>query len=370
MKRILLLVASCLLCGNMLAQPLRQKIQSIVDSFYVAYPGATGIIIHVEAPDQELSVDLVAGVGDKKTNAKLLPGQPVQTASNTKTYIAATVLKLVEQKKIALEDTIADLLSKRTNDLLVSDGYKTNKITVKQLLSQTAGISDFVDEDYTKFVDTHKDHHWTRDEQILRAVTIGKPFAEPGDSFKYADINYLLLTEIIEHCTGKSFYTSVRDLLQYRKLGLDHTWFADLEPVPAGTQPRAHQYWETKQWDSYDFDLSWDLYGGGGIIATARDMAVFYQRLFDGSIIKDTALLRAMHTNVPSLSGARYCLGVWKISIDGREAYYHGGFLGTDVAYFPGLNASVAIVVLEKNERDISAEMCKRIAGALGSGRK
>jgi D-alanyl-D-alanine carboxypeptidase len=47
-----------------------------------------------------------------------------------------------------------------------------------------------------------------------------------------------------------------------------------------------------------------------------------------------------------------YCLGIRKIKIGGIIGYNHGGGLGTDVTYFPGLNATIAIASVDADKRD------------------
>ena len=75
----------------------------------------------------------------------------------------------------------------------------------------------------------------------------------------------MLLAEIIEQKTHQPFYAVIRDLLKYNELGLTKTWFIDLEKYPKQTLALAHQYSDKYNWDSYDINPSWDLYGGGGI---------------------------------------------------------------------------------------------------------
>jgi D-alanyl-D-alanine carboxypeptidase len=101
------------------------------------------------------------------------------------------------------------------------------------------------------------------------------------------------------------------------------------------------------------------------VAATASDLALFFQLLFTGQVVHDQALLDQMHADVPSHSKSNYCLGIRRLNIGGLTGYYHGGFWGTDVIYFPELKASIAIFVLERSQRDISADICKAIGGVL-----
>jgi D-alanyl-D-alanine carboxypeptidase len=362
MKNRILSTLVLMFCTIVLyAQPAEQQLQKIVDSFYRSIPNATGIMIHVASPDRKLSWSYATGYSEKSSKQKLAADQPVLIASNTKTYVAAAIVKLAELRKIGIEDAIGSLISERSKVLLQSDGYDLDAIKVKHLLSHTSGLSDYTEGDYFDFVNAHKQYHWTREEQIKRTVDIAAPLAAPGDTFKYADVNYLLLTEIIEKVSGKPFYTAIRTLLEYRKLQLNKTWFVDLEQKPAGTKETAHQYWSKYPWDSYELDPSWDLYGGGGIAATTEDLARFFQNLFEGKIIRDKHLLQLMHTEVLH----HYCFGIKNIKVADLEAYYHGGFWGTDAVYIPALNSSIAIFILQKDERDKGGALCKEVVTAL-----
>lgn len=340
-------------------------IRMVVDSFYAAVPQMKGIIVYVEAPAQGLICSRAAGVSDTVSNEALRADQPILIASNTKTYIAAAILRLQEGGQLNIQQSVAELLPRKTTAMLRADGYDPGKIQVRHLLSHSSGIADYVTDAYFDTVNAQRTRRWTRDEQIRLALTKETPLGAPGDTFRYADINYLLLSEIIEQKTGKPFHTAVRELLEFRANGIRHTWFGSLEPRPAKTRETAHQYWSKRHWDSYAFDPSWDLYGGGGIVASMADMGHFYQALFGGRILRDTAVLNLMHTPVMQNDPHRYCLGMRVISMDGHTGYQHGGFWGTDAVYFPELRATIAIAVLEKDQRDVSAAVCRRLRGLL-----
>jgi len=277
--------------------------------------------------------------------------QPILIASNTKPYVAAAILRLVEEGKLTIDQPIKNLLSRNTRTLFEKKGYDLHHITVKHLLSHTSGIQDYVDEAYFQFVNLHPNYKWKKEEQVRRSLEIGDPHPA-GQKFSYGDINYLLLTEIIEQKMRKPFYTAMRGLLKYKELELTKTWFIDLEKYPENTMPLAHQYAKKYNWDSYDIDPSWDLYGGGGIAMTARETALFFQYLFSGKIIHDKKLLEAMHSYVLSPDQCRYCLGIYHFEM-GFNAYYHGGWWGTDVIYSPESNATITVFTLQKDFQHI-----------------
>lgn len=330
---------------------LQTVFKNKIDSIYNNNKDAVGIIVHVEAPKQNISWSYAKGIANTKTNELLNAQQPVLIASNSKPYVAAAILRLVEKGKISLEQPIKKLLSGKTCQLFEKDGYNLDAITIKHLLSHTSGIQDYVNEDYFEFVNQHPKYTWKKEEQIKRSIEIGSP--QPvGEKFSYGDINYLLLAEIIEQKTHKPFYTAIRDLLKYKELNLTKTWFINLENYPPNTLALAHQYASKYKWDSYDIDPSWDLYGGGGMAATAKESALFFQYLFDGKIIQDKQILEAMHTYVLPSDQSKYCLGLYHFEM-GFNAYYHGGWWGTDVIYSPESDATITVFTLQKGFQHI-----------------
>lgn len=352
MKPICIFLFAFLLSKALFAQSYERDIQIMIDSFYKAHPKTVGIMIDIESTSKNISWTYAVGYADKNLNTPINAYQPALTASNTKTYVAAAILKLVEQHKLDIEQPIDRIIDKKTNKKLLKSGYKTNDIKIQNLLSHTSGIADYVNDDYFEFVDKHKKHKWTRNEQIKLATTIGKPLALPGDTFKYADVNYLLASEIIENITKHPYYTAIKELLEFNKNNLLTTWFVSKQKVPQNSYPLVHQYYEKFAWDSYDINPSWDLYGGGGIATTTKDLSMFFQLLFDGKIIQDTNLLVKMYS--PIYSNTNYGLGVRKIVVNGHTGYYHGGWWGTDAIYFPELKTSVTIYILERSEKDLS----------------
>ncbi|MGV0997495.1 serine hydrolase domain-containing protein [Empedobacter falsenii] len=330
---------------------LQTIFQSKIDSIYEKNKDAVGIIVHVEAPKQKISWSYAKGVSDIKTNKVLNHQQPVLIASNTKPYVAAAILRLVEKDQVTINQSIKNLLSNKTRQLLEKDGYDLNAITIKNLLSHTSGIQDYVDDAYFELVNQHPKYKWTKAEQIKRAMEIGSP-QKVGEKFSYGDINYLLLAEIIEQKTHQPFYKAIRDLLKYKELGLTQTWFIDLEKYPKQTLPLAHQYADKYKWDSYDLNPSWDLYGGGGIASTAKESALFFQYLFEGKIIQNKQILDSMSTYVLSSDQSKYCLGIYHFDL-GFNAYYHGGWWGTDVIYSPESDATITVFTLQKGFQHI-----------------
>ena len=359
-KHIFLLIISLLILSSCATTKIERsrnnkyvEYQTIIDSIYQSNPKAIGIMVHIESPQKGISWSGSVGYSDAENKIKLTPDQPALIASSIKTYISATILRLQEQNKLSIEDAIKDHLTNRTIKLFESDGYDLDRIKIKHLLSHTSGIEDYANDEYLEWIDKNQKHRWTRDEQLELSIKVGSPLGKPEDSFNYADANYLLCTEIIESVTKKPFYESIRELLKYEELGFSNTWFPILETKNKQTKSLVHQYWGEKNWDSYNQDISYDLYGGGGIATTTKEMAQFSYYLFNNKIIQDENTLNQIFTTIETKDKKdnKYGLGLSIGDVNGYKSYGHGGFWGTVVLYFPELDTSITVFILERDER-------------------
>ena len=210
--------------------PKTEPLQSALDSVYQAHPDARGIMVTVLAPDQNLSWTSAAGYADT-SGTPLEADQPVLIASNTKTYVAIAMLRLIEEGKFTLGTAISSLLSEKTDSVLRADGYQTDSIAVMHLLSHTSGIADYTGAPYMDSIIKSPMRRWTRDEQIALSMRNEDLLDKAGRTFSYADINFLLSTEIMEQTTGEDDFVKVmHELLQLKEKGMEHTWFMSLEP--------------------------------------------------------------------------------------------------------------------------------------------
>jgi len=364
MKKSIFLFLSVFVCIGCATKKTTHKttsnsFQNVLDSIYKANPDAKGMLVHIEAPDKNISWSGAVGYSDYKAKTPLHKEQPGLIASSIKTYVTATILRLVEEGSVSIDDSIEGLISNKSKELLLTDGYDLKNIKIKHILSHTSGIEDYVSKNnvdqYFDFITANKKYRWTRDEQIKITVERGNPLGKAGEVFNYADANFLLATEIIESITKKSFYTAMRELLKYDELGLKNTWQYTLEDIPVNTKALTHQYYGKYQWDSYDIDPSFDLYGGGGIACTSKDLALFSYHFFNNHIVKNETVKNLIFTEITTKNGNtnNYYLGLSKTTINGLNAYGHGGFWATTVQYIPELNVSIAVFVLEKDHKNL-----------------
>lgn len=241
--------------------------------------------------------------------------------SNTKTFAAVLMLKLQEQGKLDLDDTIGQW---------IQHPNIPGSITIRQLLNHTSGLYSFTNNaDINNFVVPPFTQVWTPD-TVLSLVKA--PVAAPGGSWDYCNTNYLLAGMIIRDVMGQPFEKTLRDELLTPN-GLNETYFYPYE-MPNGTIPHTwsnilsagnsmedmmaiHNY-------SHSAFLS-VAYSAGSIMSTARDNAKFWHLLVSGQLLNSTSMTE-LETLVPVAPGQGYGLGIFKLnSFNNRAVISHGG---------------------------------------------
>jgi D-alanyl-D-alanine carboxypeptidase len=299
-------------------------------------------------------------VGD----AALAADTTFRLASNTKTYTAATVLRLWEEGRIRLDASIRDYVDPAYIALLDKDGYDTAKITVRHLLSHTSGIADHAQtRQFLSWIESRPDTAWTRESQLEALVHWTDPIAAPGAKFYYSDSGYCLLGNIIERLTGKPLAAAVRATLGFDKLGLSATyWETDEAPSPQAG-PRAHLILDGH--DTYNWNPTLDTYGGGGLVGTPTDMARFLAALFDGKVFRHPETLQLMISKQGLPADTPYRLGIFEYDAGGVKAYGHTGFWGTAAMYVPSQHRAYAFAVTRREAFKPAFEGVKAYIGAV-----
>ena len=328
------------------------KLSRLLEQFVRAHPGFPGVALAVRTPT--ISWSGAAGLASRAPRRPLRARAGFRIASVTKTFTAAAILRLAEDGRLSLDDPLPKHLSQSSVVLLRRGGYKVEAIRVRNLLQHTSGLYDYAeDQAYQAFVVGHPHHRWARAEQVRFAVAHGKPLFAPGTSFHYSDTGYVLLGEILERVTGRGLAAAYQ------------TYLETLERKPPGAAARAHQYLGTI--DTTNFDPSFDLYGGGGLVSTVDDLANFYRALFGGRVFRRAATLRTMLGKPQSARPNDLGMGIFAESLGRATCWHHDGFWGTTVLHCPHGDLTIAITVNQANRFDTATQqLAARVVRLLG----
>ena len=300
------------------------------------------------------------GMADASVNRPLSINTPMRIASNTKTFVAAAVLRLWEQGRIDLDSSVASIATPTLIALLKARGYRTESITVRQLMNHSAGLYDHGDDPrFIQAVLADPCHQWTREEQVRLSTQYAGPQSEPGSKFQYSDTGYVLLGDIVERATGEPLASVVRKELRFEERGLRSTWWELVEHPPSHIELRARQFFDDV--DVTEVSATMDLYGGGGLMMSARDLASFAKDLFEGRVFDKPQTLAEMLLEGPHEGADAYRLGVSVSKVAGTVCYSHAGFWGTVVYYSPQRAMAVAGFTTVRNARPELASIIERV---------
>jgi len=333
-------------------------LQSELDRVQAERPDLPGLALSVIHQGQRFSA--ATGQADPAGRA-MSPETPVRQASITKTFVAAAILRLWEQGRIDLEASIDGLISPEHLALLRADGYEPSRLTLRALLMHSSGLNDHFGSDaFTRAVLAEPRREWTRGDQLAFMTRVSDPLAHEEARFAYSDSGYLLLGEALETVTGQSLPVAVAELNDFEGLGLSSTWWDERRSGDQGGPERAHQYLEGM--DTFGIHGSVDAFGGGGVVASSDDVAVYFDALFAGRIFDQQDTLELMTAAPGHPPGSPYRIGLFVKTLGEFDGYGHGGFWGTDAVVYPELDLVMAGVALEQGGVDAIRGLQRGIA--------
>jgi D-alanyl-D-alanine carboxypeptidase len=261
-----------------------------------------------------------SGVAQLGTSRPVPVDGRFRAGSITKSFVATVVLQLAAERRLALNDPVATWLPG-----VVPDGHR---ITVRELLNQTSGLYDVVPtlpKPPTQEFFDNRWRTWTTAELVRRALAHPPTFEPPGSAWAYSSTNYLVLAEVVEKVTGRSYAEEIERRI-LRPLRLRDTSLPGTSPWIRGPHP--HGYVPTEQDDQprlLDYtEMNPSVFGAAGeLISTTADLDRFFAALLGGRLLP-RHLLHEMTT--PGITGGRYGLGLFlRDTSCGVRVYGHDG---------------------------------------------
>jgi D-alanyl-D-alanine carboxypeptidase len=311
----------------------------------------------------------VSGFADIVAQRPVTPDTEFSVGSMSKTFMAALILRLVEEGRLTLDDRAAPLLP----------GVKIDpRVTIRMLLDHTSGIADFFfGAGVDKALMADRGATWT----LARTLGyVGPRSFPPGHGWSYSNTNYLLLG-LIAARVGEA---PVADQLRARffdPLGLEGTYVQLAEGVRG---PLAHGYrFQVPGAKAKPIDVSdgssvmpftsvvTAAGAAGNVAATSADLAHWARALYGGDVLRPETLAAAVadrSRTAPFHPYVPYGLGVQVTRIGGRLTYGHSGrllgFRG-ELRYLPADGVAIAIVT-NQNRTDVRPIVTALLAAALG----
>lgn len=238
--------------------PLPDSVQAQVDQ--AIEHGFDGMIVYVDQAGKPAAFY----TGGWKDREKKIPADPqalFKIASISKLYTAVAATKMVKEKRLSFDKTLADYLPELKGRIENSE-----EITLKMMIQHRSGIPNFTD----------NPAYWTNEQQNGQKAldfALDQPaIFEPNKGYSYSNTNYLLLRNIMDDVLGYNHHQYIKERI-LDPLGLKNTFFSidevDLNDVMSG------------YYVGYEEDFKARDYG---MLATAEDVGTFLRALNDGSV--------------------------------------------------------------------------------------
>jgi CubicO group peptidase (beta-lactamase class C family) len=257
------------------------------------------------------------GYADTSLKTAVTPNSLFRLASVSKPITATAILKLVEEKKLTLNDRVfgpGAVLGTQYGHPPYATGVQ--QITIRELLQHTSGgwTNNFTDPMFHHPEMTAEELiSWTLDHQGLTN--------QPGKVFAYSNFGYCILGRVIEKLTGMPYDAAVKKLILTP---------AGISSMQIGGNTREQRkpgeviYYGQNNEDPYMYNIS-RMDAHGGWIASAIDMARFLLHV-DGfpnppDVLRDSSIT-AMTTG--SAANPGYALG-W--GVNAYQNWWHAGSL-------------------------------------------
>jgi CubicO group peptidase (beta-lactamase class C family) len=289
--------------------------------------------------DGDLVWETAVGVADTGSGLEATPDTQYRVGSITKTFTAVAIMKLRDEGKLDLEDTL---------DRHVEGA--AHRPTIRRLLSHASGLQRETQDDSwltLRFAPT---------DELLETLEQAEQVLPSGARFHYSNLAYALLGIVVERVSGRPYTDYVRERL-FEPVGLTRMSFEPEPPAATGylAQPYADGVWDTISVETGAWASAGQLWG------TVRDLCRWGAFLADpdesvlaGSSAEEMRTVQAIDDHERWLIGYGLGLQLWR---DGdRILAGHGGSM-------PGF---IARLFFSAKEKVVAAALTNESEAALG----
>lgn len=338
---IVIILTLCVSCknktnSNSKENSLENRLESYIDECNKNGVSASILV----AKDGDILYNGGVGQRNKTENLPVTKETIFTTGSLTKQFTATAILKLQEEAKLSVNDSISKFLEGVPKD--------KHDITIHQLLTHSSGVVGNLGYG-VDFVPISK-------EEFLNQVYNSPLDFEPGKQYSYSNVGYSILAMIIEKISQTDYETYLQKNL-FQQAGMQHTGY--LSPI-WDTAQIAHGYkcgedWGTHllKWQADSNQISWHLKGNGGILSNPSDLYKWYISLNENKIIskKSFEQLTFSHVKENESGDSHYAYG-WAIMNSDRNTKIiaHNGSNGVFYADFIQLTGENTVIIYMTNE--------------------
>src|SRR5580658_10010779 len=262
-----------------------------IDQLFAPYarPDSPGYVVGLMR-NGELVFAKGYGQANLDDGIPLTPRTAFHLASLSKQFTGAAVALLILDGKLSLDDAVSKYIPETAK---YGEGLR-----IKHLVYMTSGLHEYTDLPRASGDPWMSFYYFTRDEAIRTALEPGTLEFVPGTQWAYRNINYMLLTKIVENVSGEPFSTFMQRRV-FSPLNMSHSDINDdttlvipnratgyaprsnprliKELTESGIQIRPGEGWVRLTRVS-------PHYGGSGVFSTLEDLAKWDENWYGGKL--------------------------------------------------------------------------------------
>lgn len=336
---------------------LQQKLEPAVKQFTETHPNLNAIFQISQGKAQVIKGS--TGYADLQTKKPLNAEGIMPIASGTKQMAAAAILRLQEQGKLDVNDSLAKHLGESHKIWNGQMPQWAQKVTIHQLLTHTSGLPDYIMDIHIKPDMTHAEVN----SNIVKFAQDKGLLFEPGSDFLYSSTGYVFVGLILEHVHNKNLINIFKDEF-FEPLGLKDTNLVTFDYAMSYQKGEMDDQYPKRYFAVFTGEGKVDFYpaantsflppyADGGVVSSLDNLTLWMAKLHNGEVLSEESykLMTANHFNIekykfPSLNGVGYGIFIGQLS-NGETFFTHGGnaiAIRGEYSYIPSKNLIIAIM--------------------------
>lgn len=295
------------------------------------------------------------GYSNYQKKEQITDSTPMHVASVGKVYTGVTVLRLINDKKITLDQKV--------NTILPLFPYED--ITVRMLLNHRSGLPYYGHFTANKGIWDTKTTITNQDVLNLLATKSIKLDFKPNTRFTYSNTNYVMLALIVEEVTKKSFQDAMKELV-LEPLKMHNTFVLENLDNKENVTQSYNANNSRMHWDYLD-----GTYGDKNIYTTARDLLKLDKALYSDNFISKALKMEMYKGYSYEKNGQNnYGLAIRMVEPKNGEGSlytFHNGWWRGNRSSYVTLRQDTITIICFNNHNSQLAYKTKELAPKLGN---
>jgi CubicO group peptidase (beta-lactamase class C family) len=326
--------------------------RKVINQYYQEYLGGDRFNgMFLVAKNGQIISERYNGFSNVGEDIKISSNTPLHLASISKYATALATLRLVDQKKLMLDDDIRNYLP----------DFPYEGISIRMLLNHRSGVPYY---GYFTFETWPMGKMLTNKDVLLLLKKHKFPLNfKPDNHFAYCNTNYALLALIIEKATKKRFPLAMKELI-FDPLKMKHSFIMDYTREKESVS-QSYSSGMVRQ----SFDYLDDVYGDKNMYSTVRDLLKMDMGTYSTNFLSKASRKEMFKGYSYENSGKKnYGLGCRIVELKGKDPYFfHSGWWHGNKGCYATLRADTVCVIALTNTNSQCVYSINRLSTHFGN---